>query len=276
MIVPVTPFQQNCSLICGTRTPSAAPSSIRAAMSTRSCRRSSKSGVTIEKILLTHGHIDHAGGAAELEGAAWRHDRRSAYGGSLPARGAAALRRAVRHGWRAPRDARSLAQGRRHGDGRRPHVRDPRRPGHTPGSVVFFNRGEPLLLWATCCSRARSGAPIFRAAIMRRCSPRSARSSSPSAMMSSSCRATASPADRRGTADQSVPRLAHSFHPPSLTCKGRVSRASVTGGVHLRLAAAEGNEDTPFALAGECSPRRNRISGPGPGLFFTMSISAAR
>ena len=67
-IIPVTPFQQNCSLVYDGTTKIGAivdpggdvPLIIEAI---------SKSGVTIEKIILTHGHIDHAGGAAELKAA---------------------------------------------------------------------------------------------------------------------------------------------------------------------------------------------------------------
>jgi glyoxylase-like metal-dependent hydrolase (beta-lactamase superfamily II) len=64
-IVPVTPFQQNCSILWCDRTRKAAVvdpggdlDRIRAAVA--------QLGVTVEKILLTHGHIDHAGGTAEL------------------------------------------------------------------------------------------------------------------------------------------------------------------------------------------------------------------
>ena len=64
-IVPVTPFQQNCSLIWCSETrrgavvdPGGDLPSIRAA--------AKSSGVSVEKILLTHGHIDHAGGTAAL------------------------------------------------------------------------------------------------------------------------------------------------------------------------------------------------------------------
>jgi glyoxylase-like metal-dependent hydrolase (beta-lactamase superfamily II) len=64
-IVPVTPFEQNCSIIACTATNRAAivdpggdVARIREAID--------KLNVTAEKILLTHGHIDHAGGAAEL------------------------------------------------------------------------------------------------------------------------------------------------------------------------------------------------------------------
>ena len=61
-IVPVTPLQQNCTLLWCTRTmrgafvdPGGDLPKLRAA--------ASQVGVTIEKILLTHGHIDHCGSA---------------------------------------------------------------------------------------------------------------------------------------------------------------------------------------------------------------------
>jgi glyoxylase-like metal-dependent hydrolase (beta-lactamase superfamily II) len=64
-IVPVTPLQQNCTLIWCTATMKAAvvdPGGdmprIKAAIA--------QAGVTVEKILLTHGHIDHAGEAKPL------------------------------------------------------------------------------------------------------------------------------------------------------------------------------------------------------------------
>ncbi len=64
-IVPVTPFQQNCSILWCTATmkgavidPGGDLPRIRSALA--------ETGVTIEKILLTHGHVDHAAGAAEL------------------------------------------------------------------------------------------------------------------------------------------------------------------------------------------------------------------
>ena len=66
-IVPVTPFQQNCTILFDDGRQDAASSSIRAATSTRSWRRSKDNGITIEAIWLTHGHIDHAGGAMELK-----------------------------------------------------------------------------------------------------------------------------------------------------------------------------------------------------------------
>lgn len=64
-IIPVTPFQQNCTLLWCEKTKKAAVidpggdlERIRDAIS--------QSGVSVEKIILTHGHIDHAAGAAEL------------------------------------------------------------------------------------------------------------------------------------------------------------------------------------------------------------------
>ena len=65
-IVPVTPFQQNCALIWSETSnrgavvdPGGDVDRIMEAVET--------TGFTVEKILLTHGHIDHAGGAAELK-----------------------------------------------------------------------------------------------------------------------------------------------------------------------------------------------------------------
>ena len=66
LIVPVTPFQQNCTLLWCEATKRAVvidpggdlPDIARAI---------AQAAVTVEKIWLTHGHIDHVGGAAELK-----------------------------------------------------------------------------------------------------------------------------------------------------------------------------------------------------------------
>lgn len=65
-VVPVTPFQQNCSLAWSQETrrgvvidPGGDIAVIRQAIE--------RAGITVEAILLTHGHIDHAGGAADLK-----------------------------------------------------------------------------------------------------------------------------------------------------------------------------------------------------------------
>ena len=64
-IIPVTPLQQNCTLLWCTKTmkgafvdPGGDLDRLKAAANAH--------GVSIEKILLTHGHIDHCGGAGIL------------------------------------------------------------------------------------------------------------------------------------------------------------------------------------------------------------------
>jgi glyoxylase-like metal-dependent hydrolase (beta-lactamase superfamily II) len=64
-ILPVTPLQQNCCLIWCTATMRGAftdPGGDLPRLKTTA----SQAGVTIEKILLTHGHIDHCGQAGVL------------------------------------------------------------------------------------------------------------------------------------------------------------------------------------------------------------------
>ena len=65
-IVPVTPFQQNCALMWNEKTldgvvfdPGGDVENIKQGIE--------QTGIKIEKILLTHGHLDHVGGAMELK-----------------------------------------------------------------------------------------------------------------------------------------------------------------------------------------------------------------
>jgi glyoxylase-like metal-dependent hydrolase (beta-lactamase superfamily II) len=64
-LLPVTPFQQNCSLVVCERTKRCALVDPGGEIE-RLLAAVAKSGATLEKILLTHGHIDHCGGTAEL------------------------------------------------------------------------------------------------------------------------------------------------------------------------------------------------------------------
>ncbi len=64
-IVPVTPLQQNCTLIWCTATMKAAVVDPGGDLP-RIHEAIARAGVTIEKVLLTHGHIDHAGEAKPL------------------------------------------------------------------------------------------------------------------------------------------------------------------------------------------------------------------
>jgi glyoxylase-like metal-dependent hydrolase (beta-lactamase superfamily II) len=66
-ILPVTPYQQNCSLVWD--------AAGRAALidpggeAERLLAEVAQRGLTLEKLLLTHGHIDHVGAALELRDA---------------------------------------------------------------------------------------------------------------------------------------------------------------------------------------------------------------
>jgi glyoxylase-like metal-dependent hydrolase (beta-lactamase superfamily II) len=64
-IIPVTPFAQNCSLVWCSRTGAGAVIDPGGDLD-RVLEAARKENVRLEKILLTHAHIDHAGGAAEL------------------------------------------------------------------------------------------------------------------------------------------------------------------------------------------------------------------
>ena len=138
LIIPVTPFQQNCSLVFNEDNERGAivdpggdvPMILKAI---------EQSNVKIEKILLTHGHIDHAGGAAELRDALGvkiegPHKDDLFLLQELPERGVAF----------GIMDARSLKPDRWLHDGDEVEVADLKfsirhAPGHSPGSVVFFN-----------------------------------------------------------------------------------------------------------------------------------------
>ena len=64
-IVPVTPFAQNCSVVWCGKTGVGAVIDPGGDLD-RILAKVRSEGVTLEKILLTHAHVDHAGGTAEL------------------------------------------------------------------------------------------------------------------------------------------------------------------------------------------------------------------
>jgi hydroxyacylglutathione hydrolase len=160
-IIPVTTLQQNCSLIWCTQTmrgafvdPGGDLAKLRQAVS--------QTGVTIEKILLTHGHIDHCGSAGifaeelgvPIEGP---HEEDLFWIARLAEDGA-------RYGvpgkpfepdrWLVDGDTVSIGE----------LVLDVRHcPGHTPGHVVFFHRESAL---------AMVGDVLFRGSIGRTDFPR--------------------------------------------------------------------------------------------------------
>jgi hydroxyacylglutathione hydrolase len=140
-VVPVTPFRQNCAIVFDEESKRGAvvdpggdvPLILDALKQT---------GVTAEKILITHGHIDHAGGAAELrdildvkiEGP---HKEDDFLLQSLPETG-------VQYGMM---DARVVTPDRWLSDGDAVEVAGfvftvIEAPGHSPGSVVLFNTAQ--------------------------------------------------------------------------------------------------------------------------------------
>jgi len=64
-IIPVTQFMQNCSLLCCEETGKAAVVDPGGDLD-QILDAAKQAEVEIEKILVTHGHVDHAGGVAEL------------------------------------------------------------------------------------------------------------------------------------------------------------------------------------------------------------------
>jgi hydroxyacylglutathione hydrolase len=143
-IVPVTLFMQNCTLIWDAATkigavvdPGGDLDRVRKAIEGE--------GLTIEKILITHGHIDHAAGAAELKEALevpiegphiadkMLMDNLVAQGLSMgiPARNVSSDR------WLSEGDTVTVAG----------HAFEIRHcPGHSPGSVVYINHAHKLIL----------------------------------------------------------------------------------------------------------------------------------
>ncbi|MFM8745753.1 MAG: MBL fold metallo-hydrolase [Aestuariivirga sp.] len=144
-IIPVTPFRQNCSLVYDEASKTGAiidpGGDVPAIMDAIR-----ESGVKIEKILLTHGHIDHAGGAAAL-----REKLGVPIEGPNPEDLFLLETLAETGAQYGMADARPVSPDRwlREGDsvnigGLEFSVLEA--PGHTPGSVVFFNDANRFAL----------------------------------------------------------------------------------------------------------------------------------
>ena len=138
-ILPVTPLQQNCAIVWCTATnagavvdPGGDVERIRAAVK--------ETGAEVDKILLTHGHIDHAGGAAELAEALgvpvigphrddeWLLEGLAEQGAQYGLSGARAV---TPDRWLAEGDTVEVGK---------VSFEVLHCPGHTPGHVVFINR----------------------------------------------------------------------------------------------------------------------------------------
>ena len=144
-IVPVTPFQQNCSLLICEETNKAAAFDPGGDLD-RIDEMLAQTGATLEKVFLTHGHIDHCGQAGEY---ARRHGvplegpqiEDKFWIDQLPGQGA-------RYGF-PPITAFEPDRWLEDGDTVRfgaQTLRVIHTPGHTPGHVVFFHEEGRLAI----------------------------------------------------------------------------------------------------------------------------------
>jgi hydroxyacylglutathione hydrolase len=143
-IIPVTPFEQNCTLLWCTETMKGAFVDPGGDIE-RLLAASAKLGVSVEKILLTHGHIDHAGGAGELAaqlGVPIEGPQREEASGSTSSWRRPGLRLPAGAGLHPDRwleDGDTVTVGKE-------TLQVIFTPGHTPGHVVFFHAPSKLAL----------------------------------------------------------------------------------------------------------------------------------
>ena len=162
LVAPVTPLQQNCTIVWCVKTKKAAiidpggevPLLMEALK---------QHGLTLEKIWITHGHLDHAGGTAKLkeltgvpiEGP---HPDDAFWIDQIDASGAK---------WGMP-EAKGFTPDRWLGDGDKVSLGETEFevyhcPGHTPGHVIFFHRAARF---------AQVGDVLFQGSIGRTDFPR--------------------------------------------------------------------------------------------------------
>ena len=139
LVVPVTPLRQNCTIVWCVKTRKAAIIDPGGDVP-RLLEVLRQQGLTLEKIWITHGHMDHAGGTAALKDATGApiegpHPDDQFWIDQIEQSGA-------RYG---VADARNFTPDRWLHDGDRVTLGDTEFevyhcPGHTPGHVVFFHR----------------------------------------------------------------------------------------------------------------------------------------
>jgi len=143
IIIPVTPFQQNCTLLWCDATKRAAVIDPGGDLPDIN-RAIAKAGVAVDKIWLTHGHVDHVGAAADLKAS-----RKVPIEG--PQQDDLFLLQHVVESARSLGlgDAANVTPDRWLKDGDQVQVGELtfyvlHCPGHSPGSVVFFSPSERL------------------------------------------------------------------------------------------------------------------------------------
>jgi hydroxyacylglutathione hydrolase len=139
MIAPVTPLQQNCTLVFCVKTMKAAIID-PGGETPRLLKALADHKLTLEKIWITHGHLDHAGGTASLREATGvpvegPHPEDAFWIDQMDESAAK---------WGMP-DARSFTPDRWLDDGDTVTLGETEFevrhcPGHTPGHVIFFHR----------------------------------------------------------------------------------------------------------------------------------------
>lgn len=144
-VLPVTPFEQNCTLLWCDETRRAAVVDAGGDVA-RIRARIDALGVQVEKLLLTHGHIDHAGGCAELATALGvaiegPHEAERFWLDQLPQQGKmfgfAHAEPLTPARWLNEGDQVSVGQ---------QTLQVIHCPGHTPGHVVFYSASAGLLI----------------------------------------------------------------------------------------------------------------------------------
>jgi hydroxyacylglutathione hydrolase len=160
VVIPVTPYQQNCSLL---RCPVSGEAAVidPGGDIQRILEAAARADARISKILLTHGHFDHAGAAAELAeqlGVAIEGPHRDdlfllqslpewcSQVGFPPCRAVAPDR------WLGDGDEVSFGE---------EHLEVLHCPGHTPGHVVFFHRPDRLAIVGDVLFRGSIGRTDF-------------------------------------------------------------------------------------------------------------------
>ena len=170
-VIPVTPFQQNCTLLFDETTKQAAVIDPGGEVQ-RILAAIDQQRATVEKIVLTHGHIDHAGGAAALKEALEQRLAAAGGTGTIPVEGPDRRDRFLLDGLAAQgraygiADARNLVPDRWLEEGEEVLIAGHafkvlHCPGHTPGHLAFVSTGAPFALVGDVLFRGSIGRTDF-------------------------------------------------------------------------------------------------------------------